>query len=227
MKIGRFLALVVPALVLTAAAGAQDSADLGLSYAKVQQAGMEQLKQYTWQSATRVTREGEIKAEFTVTNRLNEKGEMVQEVEEGEVNARKKRGMRGRSQDKQLAEAAAFLDKVAAAMGAYIFMSKGQEVDFFDKAAITAGAGADAGMQVVQAKGVLVSEDVVTKWIDPATLYPSKIVFDTVVDGTAIQGEVLFRPIEGGPNVPRMATITIPEGGRVIETEFLHFKKAL
>jgi len=227
MQIQRFIVFIVPALVLTAAAGAQDAADLGLSYAKVQQAGMEQLKQYTWQSATRVTREGKIKTEFTVANRLNGKGEMVQEVEEGEVNARKKRGMRGRSQDKQLSEAAAFLDKVAATTGAYIFMSKGQEVDFFDKAAITAGAGADAGMQLVQAKGVLVATDVVTKWIDPATLHPSKIVFETVVDGLDIQGEVLFRPIEDGPNVPRMATITIPADDRFIETEFLNFKKAL
>ena len=160
-------------------------------------------------------------------NRLNEKGEMVQEVEAAAVDARKKRGMRGRAQEDQLAAGEAFLENVAATTGAYIFMSKGQEVDFFDKATITDGTGKDAGRMIVTAKDVLAAGDVVTKYIDPETLFPGKIVFETTVDGSAIKAEVLLRAIESGPNVPRMATINVTADGRVITTEFLEYKKSL
>ena len=219
--------LAALAFALAAPTHAEDQAELGLRYAKVQQESLELIKQYTWQSSTKVTKAGEIKVEVTVDNRLNEKGEMVQEVESAEVNARRKRGMRGRAQDEQLAAGEAFLEKVAATTGAYIFMSKGQEVDFFDKATITDGTGTDAGKTVVTAAGVLSSGDTVTKHIDPATLHPSKILFTTTIDGTAVTGEVLLRAIEEGPNVPRMATITVTANDQVIETEFVNYKKSL
>ena len=227
MKTQRIIALTTLMLALAATVHAEDPAELGLRYAKVQQAGIDQLKQYHWESSTRVTKAGETKAEITVGNRLNEKGEMVQEVETAAVDERKKRGMRGRAQEDQLAEGEAFLEHVAATTGAYIFMSKGQEVDFFDKATITDGAGKDAGRMIVTAKDVLATGDVVTKYIDPETLYPGKIVFETTVDGLAVKAEVLLRAIESGPNVPRMATVNVTADGRVIETEFLEYKKSL
>ena len=40
-------------------------------------------------------------------------------------------------------------------------------------------------------------------------------------------GEILYRPIEGGPNVPRMATINIPSEKGVIEAEFVDYEKQL
>lgn len=223
----RIMTLTTFVLVTAVIAFAEDAAELGLRYAQVQQAGLEQIKEYAWQTSTKVTKAGELKAEVSMDNRLNEKGEIVQTVESAEVNAKRKRGLRGRAQQEGLAEAEAFLDKVAAATGAYVFMSKGQEVDFFDKATITDGTGDDAGRLVVTAKGVLADGDTVTKTIDPKTMFPAKIIFETTVDGTAIKGEVLLRAIEGGPNVPRMATVNVPATTQVIETEFLNYKKQL
>jgi hypothetical protein len=37
----------------------------------------------------------------------------------------------------------------------------------------------------------------------------------------------LYRPIEEGPNVPRMATINIPSKKGVVTTEFLEYEKQL
>ncbi len=220
-------ALAMLILAVAAVAQEEDPDEMGLRYAGVQQDGIEQLKQYKWQTEIKMMREDEVKAEFTVANRLNEKGQMVQEVESAEASDRQKRGLRGRAQKQNAEDAGEFLNHVVQVMATYIFMSKGQEVDFFDKATITEGVGSDKGKLVVMATDVTVPKDVVTKWIDPQTLFPSKITFETVVDEVPVQGEVLYRPIENGPNVPRQATITIPAKKSVVTTEFLNYEKQL
>jgi outer membrane receptor for monomeric catechols len=227
MKIKHMFVLSALVVAVGVSSSAEDQAALGLRYATAQQAGIDQLKLYTWQTDTKLTRAGEIKVQFAIANRLNEKGEMVQDVESAETSVKNKRGLRGRSQDKQVATKSEFLDKVVSVMASYIFMTKGQEVDYFDKATITEGVGADVGKNVVQAANVSVAGDLVTKWVDPDSLFPSKLTFDATIDGVAVNGEVLFRPIENGPNVPRMATVQIPGNDEVLTTEFLEYKKQL
>ena len=221
--------VVLSALVFGIAAGvlAQDSAELGLRYATVQQTSTDQLKQYTWQADTKLSQSGAAKVHVVLDCRLNEKGEMVQEVETAETSVKQKRGLRGRSQQAHASEVGAFLNKVVAQTASYIFMSKGQEVDFFDKATITEGAGDDAGKLIVQAGDISVAGDKVTKWIDKESMFTVKITFTSVVDEIPVSGEVMYRPIEDGPNVPRMATVDIPSQDGVMETEFLKYEKQL
>jgi len=222
-------AVVLSALVFSFASGAlaETSAELGLRYATVQQNNVDQLKQYTWQTDTKLSESGEAKVHVVLACRLNEKGEMAQEVVTAETTVKQKRGRRGRKQAAHAGDVGAFLNQVIATMATYIFMSKGQEVDFFDKATITEGAGDDAGKVIVQAGNVTVTGDKVTKWIDKESLFTVKITFTTVVDEVPVSGEVLYRPIENGPNVPRMSTVDIPSQKGVMETEFLKYEKQL
>ena len=221
--------VVLAALTLAVAAGAaaEDQAELGLRYAEVQSAGMDQLKRYTWHTDTRLASGGETKVHYNLACRLNEKNEMVQEVVEAETSVRRKRGLCGRAQQAQAEEVGAFLDQVLQVTASYIFMSKGREVDFFDKATITDGTGEDVGKMVVTASNVSVKGDTVTKWIDPASLYPVRITFEAIIEEVPVTGEVLYRPIEDGPNVPRMATINIPSKQGVVTAEFMDYAKQL
>ena len=227
MTIKRWILVTAICVSAAASAVAEESAELGLRHATARQASVEQLKQFTWQTDTMLLQGGEAKVHVTVANRLNEKGEMVQTVETAETNVRKKRGLRGRSQAQKADEVGQLVNQIVVTMASYIFMSKGQEVDFFDKATITDGTGADAGKLVVQGANVSVPGDLVTKWIDPETLYTTKITFEAVINEVAVLGEVLFRPIENGPNVPRMATVDMPSMEGVMSTEFLEYKKQL
>ena len=208
-------------------ARADDSAELGLAYAKAQQENLDEMKKYRWNTHTTLKSGGETKFDFTVSNRLNEKGEMVQEVEEADSNVRRKRGLRGRRQQQAVAELDELLDEIVGTMASYAFMTKGQEVDFFDRAEITEGDGDMEGMRVVRATDVSVDGDTVVKTIDPETLHPGKIEFQFQIEGHSVEGEVLYRPIEDGPNVPRFSTIRVLDMDGLIETEFLDYSKQL
>ena len=208
-------------------ARSDDKAELGLAYAAAQQENVDQLKSYRWKTHTTMKSEGETKFEFTVANRLNEKGEMVQELEASESSVKKKRGARGRAQKNAMADLDALLKETIAVMASYLFMSKGQEVDFFDKAKITDGEDDLEGTRRVQASNVSVEGDTVTKWIEPDTLRPKRIDFDVMVDGHAVTGEVMYRAIEDGPNVPRFGTIRIADMAGLIEIEFLDYSAQL
>ena len=231
MKMRLLILLVVGLGLITVQAPAQETAqttaELGLAYATVQQENIDKIKLYRWKTFTTMKSEEETELTRTVSNRLNEKGEMVQELEAEEADGRDKRGVRGRKQDKGKAEKEELLENIVGVIASYIFMSQGQEVDFFVDAKITDGEGDLAGTRAVRATDVSTTGDVVTKWIDPEALRPVKIAFKFEMDEYKINGEVMYRPIEGGPNVPRFATIRIPDKEIVIETEFLEYSKQL
>ena len=127
-------------------------------------------------------------------------GEVVRAVLDEESAGRDKKGIRGRRQDKKKDDKEEWLESIVKTATAYIFMTTGQEVDFFGKAKITDGEGDMAGTKVVRANNVASSGDGVTKWIDPGALNPKKISFQFVLDDHTINGEVVYRPIKNGPN---------------------------
>ena len=231
MKTRILILLVVGLGLIAVQAPAQDTGktatEFGLEYATAQQKNVGQLKLFTWKTHTILKSEGETKHERTVSNRLNEKGEVVREILEDESAGRDKKGVRGRRQDKKKSNEEEVLESIVKTATLYLFMSTGQEVDFFAKAKITEGEGDMAGTKVVRAASVLSEGDAVTKWIDPGTLQPKKIQFQFTVDEQTVSGEVMYRPIENGPNVSRFATIRILDEETVIETEFLEYTKQL
>jgi hypothetical protein len=231
MKTCSLILLVVGIGLISAQATAQDTdqsaAEFGLEYATAQQKNLNQLKLYTWKTQTTMQAKGETKYERTFSNRLNEKGEVVRAVLEEESAGRDKKGVRGRRQDKKKDDKEEWLESIVKTATSYILMTKGQEVDFFGKAKITDGEGDMAGTKVVRANNVVMEGDGVSKWIDPNALHPKKIAFQFVMDDHTINGEVVYRPIEKGPNVARFATIRIVDKETVIETEFLEYTKQL
>ena len=227
MKINPVIILAALFLTVAASAETEDPAELGLRSADAQEANLDQFKQYSWSIDSKLSQAGEVKAHVVSNCHFNEKGEMVQEVEKAESAAPHHRGMRGRAEASKSEEVSAFLGDVISVTVSYAFMSKGQQVDFFDKATITEGTGDDAGKLIAVAKDVTVPGDKVTKWIDAKNMLPARYTFEAVVDEVPVTGEVMYRPIEGGPNVPRMATINIPSQQGVIEVEFLDYEEEL
>ena len=231
MKTCFLILLAVGIGLISAETPAQDTgksaAEFGLEYATAQQKNLDQLKLYTWKTHTTMQVKGETKYERTLSNRLNEKDEVVQAVLEEESAGRDKKGVRGRRQDKKKDGKEEWLESIVKAATSYMIMTTGQEVDFFGKAKITDGEGDMAGTKVVRANSVVIDGDGASKWIDPNTLNPKKITFQFVMDDYTINGEVVYRPIENGPNVARFATIRIVDKETVIEIEFLEYTKQL
>lgn len=201
--------------------------EIGPRYADTQAASMELLKQYTWHTDTYLEQNGETKFHFKLACRLNEKGEMVREVEDSESTVRRKRGFRGLAQQSQAEEARELLDQIVEVTASYMYMTREQEVAFFKTATITDGTGDDAGKLLVQGANVTVKGDKVIKAVDPNTFFPVRITYESIAGETPISGEVLYRPIEGGPNVPRMATIKVPSKEGEVTAEFVDYAKQL
>jgi hypothetical protein len=224
----KFLIALGALVVLVAATGiAEDPAQLALRVADAQTANLAQFQHYSWSIDATIAVDGTVKAHVVSNERFNEKGEVVFDVVTSETTVKRKRGLRGRSQQAQMEEMSAFLNHVLSVAASYAVMTKGEQVDFFDKATITEGSGDTAGMLTAVSKDVSVKGDEVTKQIVAETLFVKSITFETVVDGVPVTGEILYRPIEGGPNVPRMATIDIPSQSQVVELEFMNYAKQL
>jgi hypothetical protein len=227
MKPKYAMALAVLVVMIATSTVAEEPAELGPRYADAQAASLEMLKQYRWSTESYLEVDGETKFHFILACRLNEKGEMVREVVSQESTIRRKRGFRGLAQREKAEEAGELLDHIVDITVSYIYMTRVEVVEYFNSATITEGTGDDAGKIIVQGTDVTVKGDKVTKVVDPETLYPKRITFESTAGDVPISGEILFRPIEGGPNVPRMATIHVPSKNGVVETEFLDYAKQL
>jgi hypothetical protein len=192
-----------------------------------QRKNIDALKHYRWTSSTTMKKQGEKRFELEGVNRINETGELVQDLDSVESTDRKKRGLRGRRQRKATARMDAFLEEILAVSATYVFMSTGRVTDFIDKAKVADGEDTMAGTRKVHATDVSLEGDSLTKWIDPESLWPQRIEFSFAVDGHAVTGEAMYRPIEDGPNVPRMLKLRIVDMDGIVETEFFDYRKQL
>lgn len=227
MNSKRMIALATLVVIVAATGNAEDPAQLALRVSDAQKANLGALQHYTWSIDATLSQDGAVKAHVVSNDHFNEKGELVYEVEKSETSTKKKRGLRGQAQQSAMADMSEFLGHVMSLTASYAVMSKGEMVDFFDKATISEGTGDAVGTITAVGSNAGVPGDKVTKLIDAKTLFPRKITFEAVVDEVPISGEILYRPIEGGPNVPRMATINIPSENQVIEAEFTNYAKQL
>jgi hypothetical protein len=208
-------------------AAAEEAKDVGPVYADKQAASLQMLKSYKWTTDLHLSTEDGKQIHYELACRLNEKGEMVREVTASDSNIRRKRGFRGMAQHEQAEEAGELLDHVVEVTASYMYTTRSAELEFFEAATITDGTGDDAGRLIVVGKDVTVDGDEVTKVVDPVTMYPVRITYESKAGEEPITGEILFRPIEGGPNVPRMATIHVPSRKGEVTAEFINYAKQL
>jgi hypothetical protein len=59
------------------------------------------------------------------------------------------------------------------------------------------------------------------------TLQTQRIAFTFELHGHQVTGDVRYRPIEDGPNVPRLSTIRILDEEQVVEIEYIGYEKQL
>ena len=227
MKTWGILIAVFLVAFLAQGAAVEDKAAFGTACADAQAASMQMLKAFKWNADTHLSTSDGKEIHYKLACRLNEKGEMVREVKESDSNIRRKRGFRGMAQHEQAEAAGEMLDHIVSVTASYMYMTRAEEVEFFKSATITEGSGDDAGKLIVVGRDVTVEGDEVTKVVDPATHFPVRITYQSKAGDVPIDGEILFRPIEGGPNVPRMATINVPSKEGVVTAEFLDYAKQL
>jgi hypothetical protein len=165
-----------------------DKDQLALEVSKVDADNTEKLKEYIWKLHADVLGEGGNKTTLISEFKYDEAGELNIKVVDGETNIQQKRGVRGRMQKNAIEDKVEYVASAMKYALAYTYMTKGQLLDFFDKAEVTEKDG------VITAKGknIYVAGDELTINIDAESkLYLNKR-FSTKMNEDPISGEVQY-----------------------------------
>ena len=192
-----------------------DSDELAVGVGDAVKANIAAMSKYSWRVKTALVKDGESKATSITEMRFNAEGKIEATNIGGESNVEKKRGVRGRQQEKKLEDFAAYLEGVLTHSFNYIFLSKGTLVDIFDRAKITQ---TESSVEV-SAGDLFVKGDELFMSVNPADKLPQKLTFKTTLEKDTITGTVTYAKIENGPNRPTQLEIQIPTQSIKITSE--------
>ena len=110
----------------------------------------------------------------------------------------------------------------------YVIMSKGQLVDFFEKATVEDGIGEMKGTIRIHANNALVANDELTIWINPTTGLNRKLMVKAPLDEkTIIEGTIDYVAIKDGPTTASVSILKIPSQKIKIKSERFDYIKQL
>lgn len=210
-----------PATQAATTAPATDPAALALKAGDAQKANMAQLQTYRWRVKTDMQSAGVSKANVVNEISFDADGKIKATPISGETTEEQKRGLRGRSQEKEMSELADYLGKVTQQSLAYMYMSKGTLVDMFEKATITTEGDATK----ITAKDVYVKGDQVVMTLDSATMLTRHLTFTSLMGADAISGDVTYAALKDGTVRVTNSTIDVPAKGAKIISESFDFVK--
>jgi hypothetical protein len=128
----------------------------------------------------------ELKVTTLTEMKFGPDGKLVATPIDAKTTVQAKPGVRGRMQQSAAEDNAEYMAKAADVMAQYAYMSKGQLVDFFDKATVTT----DGKVITATAKNVMQAGDEMTILIDPATNLFIRKTFKAKSGADPIEGTV-------------------------------------
>lgn len=171
-----------------------DKEKLALAIANADAANMEKLEDYIWKRKSEVSMEGEVKLTTITEFSFDEQGELQTQLVNAESNVKKKPGIRGKVQEGAAEDKLDYVEKALELAVAYTFMTKGQLLDFFEKAAVTE----KNGLIEATAENVYVKGDKLTLWVDGKTNLFIRKQFTSKLGEDPIDGELNFEPFSSG-----------------------------
>ena len=180
---------------------------LALEVSKVDAENTEKLKAYIWKLYADVLGEGGNKTTLISEFRYDEKGELNIKVVEGETNIDPKHGVRGKVQQSAIENKLEYVSEAMKYGLAYTYMTKGQLLDFFDKAEVTI----KDGVLIATAKNVYVEGDQLTIRMDAKSKNYLSKSFSTKLGENPINGEVQYETFKSsGVNHISITKLEIP-----------------
>ena len=183
-----------------------DPTQLSLSISKAYSKNLEELKKYVWKRKTDLYLDTQKVATVTTDLSFDASGKPVMKVVETKSYIEKKPGIRGNMQENKAEELADYYVKAIAQSSQYLFMSKGDLVDFFDKAKID-----ESGDDIVAtAKDVYVKGDELTLTVDKKSFLLKKQQYKTMMGPDPVNGDMTYKQYENGLNTVSNMNINMP-----------------
>jgi len=189
---------------------------LALKVSKVDAENIEKLKAYIWKMHAVISGEGGNKTTLISEFKFDEKAVLDVRMVDGQTNIDPKPGIRGKMQQNAMENKLAYVSNAMKYSLAYTYMTKGQLLDFFDKAEILE----NNGVIVATGKNVLVKGDELIIRMDAKTnLFLSKS-FSTKMGEDPIKGDVKYETFKSsGVNHISTTKLEIPAEKIIIEGE--------
>jgi len=214
MKKLSLILLILIGLGLTSVAQI-DTDQLSLDISKADAANMQALKAFIWKMESVVTVDGAQKATALNEFSIEDDGKVSVTNIDSHTDVKQKRGIRGKV---QASTAQGNLDYVQHAIDLYTqyaFMSKGQLLDFFDKAVITEKDG------IIEATSpdVLVKGDKLTVKVESDTKLFIHKEFSSVMGEDPISGKIDYGKFKSGISHATSSVLNLPEKKAVINSK--------
>lgn len=172
----------------------KDPAQWALIYSDVLAKNRDNLKPYTWIYRVEVKENNELLFVDHLDAHYGNDGRVATQRVAQDLKIKPRHGLLLKAgQEARLKDAETKIEFMKNAIGNYVYMTRGQVVDFFTKARKTEAVGYDNALRA-DAENVLVKGDSVTLIGDKSTAFPIYLAFSTPVDGkTSVRCEVYFR----------------------------------
>lgn len=172
----------------------KDPAQWALIYSEVIQKNRELLKDYSWQYRVEVQENGRLLYIDHLDASYGSDGTVKTIRLSQDLQIKQRHGpLLKAGQEAKLREVEAKIETLKKYIGDYVYMTRGEVVDFFDKARKTEAVGYENALRL-DAENVLTKGDSVTLYGDKATAFPIFLAFTVPLDAkTGIRCEVHFR----------------------------------
>ncbi|MDF1851553.1 MAG: hypothetical protein P1U85_12015 [Verrucomicrobiales bacterium] len=176
------------------ATSSKDPAQWALIYSKNLEKNREQLTKYTWQFKVQVMEGSELLYIDLLEATRDANGKLITKRLEQDMKIKERHGLLSRAgQEKRLAEIEEKIEFIKGVLQSYIYMSRGEVVDFFDNAEVTEAVGYNNALKV-DGEDVLKEGDYITLFGDKGTARPLFLTFSVPFnDKLGVDGSIEFR----------------------------------
>jgi len=194
--------------------GAQiNKEQLALDIYKADDANTQQLKEFIWKRNSDVSIDGEVKLTTITEFSFDDAGELEATLVDAKSSVKKKPGLRGKAQSNAIEAKAEYVQQALELALAYTFMTKGQLLDFFDKATITEKDGIITAI----AENVNVKGDELTIEVEDTTKLFLKKTFSSFLGSDPVSGVLDYEKFSSGVNHGSTTLLEMPAQNMKIE----------
>lgn len=209
------ITVLIYILFSTIVFGQIDKQQLALDISATDALNTKKLMPFVWKRTSTATVDGEIKGTVINEIRFDSVGKIKATVIGGESSSKDKRGIRGKIQDSKKKSTMDYVEKALKLSISYIYMSKGEYLDFFEKAVISEKEN------IIEASGsnIYIQGDSLTVLIDAKTkLFISK-KFSSTLEEDPINGDVKYELFSSGINHGSETILNLPGKKAIISAK--------
>jgi hypothetical protein len=195
--------------------------ELALKISEAQANNLISLKNYSWKMSSNIEVEGELKLVVLTQFRFNTNGELEKTQISNEWKVEKKKFVAGKKQQSAMEESQKVSEEAFNLLKQYLFMSKGQLVDFYEKANVSKSS--EEGTIVIEANSVVVKDDNVVQTVDEETLLTHSMNIKSILSTNNMTSTVKLESLEDGTNRPVQLIVEIPTKNLKIVMENFDF----